>query len=327
MARNEHIIEYPNELCPNEPTGIYAGEISGLGPTRRRHGNGVMSYSIGNRFEGEWRNDRMFGRGVLAASDGSRYDGEFANSCFHGRGAFRFGDGRRLYDGSWSCGYPMGGAALDSEGAVWSATDGGATALWEAWREGGGTPPRWTRAGVTVTAGRPPAEAPGYGEWAGAWAWERGARVEGRLRGLRPVAGVETDAGGARWDVAYCGERTLAEPLVVKWRTVKPAAEAAGSLGRRSRGRGSEERREQMGWGGWGGVGGGVGGLGWVGGRMDGLSVTRTVPSGTRTGPRRLLARRRPARLAVSAAPLHPPRERPAPRRRRTAWPRAWGRI
>ena len=83
-------------------------------------------------------------------------------------------------------------------------------------------PAGWTRAGVTVTSGRPPAEAPGSGEWAGAWAREGGARVEGRLRGLRPVAGVETDEEGRRWHVTYDGERTLAEGLVVASRLVGP---------------------------------------------------------------------------------------------------------
>ena len=100
-------------------------------------------------------------------------------------------------------------------------------------------PAGWTRAGVRVTAGRPPAEAPGSGEWAGAWAWEGGARVEGRLRGLRPVAGVETDAGGGRWRVEYDGERTLAEGLAVTSRTVRERAREE------ERGR---EREEERGW-------------------------------------------------------------------------------
>ena len=49
-----------------------------------------------------------------------------------------------------------------------------------------------------------------------------GGRKEERLRGLRPVAGVETDAGGERLRVAYGGERTLAEGLVVTSRTARP---------------------------------------------------------------------------------------------------------
>ena len=56
-------------------------------------------------------------------------------------------------------------------------------------------PAGWKRTEVKVTAGWPPAEAPGSGEWAGAWAWEG---VKGRLRWLGLMAGVETDAGGRR---------------------------------------------------------------------------------------------------------------------------------
>ena len=47
--------------------------------------------------------------------------------------------------------------------------------------------------------------------------------MDGRLQGLRPVAGVETDAGGGRWRVTYDGGQTLAEGLVVTSRTVRRA--------------------------------------------------------------------------------------------------------
>ena len=225
MAHIEQVIRY-DKNHPTEPVGTYRGEVLMVGRSRLRHGRGVMSWRNGARYEGEYRVDMWSGRGVYTFSNGDRYEGELDSDHFHGRGAFRFADGRRLYDGAWAEGRPMGGAALDGDGVVWRAAipDRCTEMLWIAdiWlkdRVSDG----WTRAGVTVTAGRPPAEAPGSGEWAGAWAWEGGGRVEGLLRGLRPVAGVETDGDGRRWRVTYDGERTLAEGLVATSRTVRPA--------------------------------------------------------------------------------------------------------
>ena len=50
-----------------------------------------------------------------------------------------------------------------------------------------------------------------------------------RLRGLRPMAGVETDTDGGLWLLAYDREQTLAEGRAVTARTVRPAAPAAAS--------------------------------------------------------------------------------------------------
>ena len=228
MSYIEQVIEYPSEFDRESSEGTYRGEILRAGPSMLRHGRGVMIWNFGMSYEGEWREDKKSGKGILTFRSGERYEGEF-ESLMHGRGAWCDADGQRLYDGTWARHRPRGGAALDGDGVVWRAgydfTESEGRILIEyLWKKGEEMPAGWTRAGVTVTAGRPPAEAPGSGVWAGAWAWEGGVRVEGRLRGLRPLAGVETDAGGGRWWVTYDGERTLAEGLVVTSRTVRPPA-------------------------------------------------------------------------------------------------------
>ena len=50
--------------------GTYFGEVAGVGASRRRHGRGVNTLSCGERYEGEWREDKRSGRGVFTWSDG-----------------------------------------------------------------------------------------------------------------------------------------------------------------------------------------------------------------------------------------------------------------
>ena len=221
VAHSKQVVEYPNDFRPRAKPGIYRGEALGAGLSMHRHGRGVMDYSDGDRYEGEWWKDKRSGRGVCSFRNGDRYEGEF-DWGFCGRWVYLYADGRRLYDGAWDRGDPMGGAVLEGDGAVWRTACGGwYVSSWDIGQEGWSVSASWTRTGVTVTAGRPPAEAPGSGEWAGAWTREGGEQVEGRLRGLRPVAGVETDGDGRRWRLTYDGERTLAERLLVTSRTVR----------------------------------------------------------------------------------------------------------
>ena len=118
MDRPEQAIEIKNSYGDE---GTYLGEVAGAGHSRCRHGRGVMAYRNGERYQGDWRKDRRSGRGVFTRADGARYDGEFDDGWIHGRGAYLFADGRRLYDGAWAGHYPVGGAALDGDGAVWRA--------------------------------------------------------------------------------------------------------------------------------------------------------------------------------------------------------------
>ena len=78
-------------------------------------------------------------------------------------------------------------------------------------------PQSWTLIARLEGAARPP---PDGGDWVGDVKWLDGRRFEGRLRGLCPLQGVETDPGGARFAVTYDGRRSLAEDLVTTARQV-----------------------------------------------------------------------------------------------------------
>ena len=60
--------------------------------TGKRHGRGTYTWASGNRYEGEWRDNKPHGHGTFTwAADGSRYEGEWRHGCFGER------DGRRAF--------------------------------------------------------------------------------------------------------------------------------------------------------------------------------------------------------------------------------------
>ena len=45
-------------------------------------GRGTFAWADGDRYEGEWRDNKPHGRGTFTSSDGRRYDGEWRDGCF-----------------------------------------------------------------------------------------------------------------------------------------------------------------------------------------------------------------------------------------------------
>lgn len=64
-------------------------------------GNGTYYYSNGNKYDGQWMNDRKEGRGVYTyLLTGEKYNGEWWNGLKDGRGIFTFSYGD-YYDGTF----------------------------------------------------------------------------------------------------------------------------------------------------------------------------------------------------------------------------------
>jgi len=61
--------------------------------------NGTMYYSNGDRYEGEWSEDKKK-KGILYYSNGDRYEGEFDDDQKSGEGVLFFANGDR-YEGSF----------------------------------------------------------------------------------------------------------------------------------------------------------------------------------------------------------------------------------
>lgn len=77
---------------------------------------GVMKYSVGDVYEGDFSNDLRHGKGKLTYADGTSYEGDYAFDKKHGIGCFVYVDGSK-YEG----GYVKG---LKEGRGVWIAEDG-----------------------------------------------------------------------------------------------------------------------------------------------------------------------------------------------------------
>jgi len=85
----------------------YDGEwLKGL-----KHGLGTMIFMNGDKYIGNWENDKMVGEGLLEYSDGnpnnySTYRGDWDNNMREGYGELKFRDGR-AYNGYWEGDEPL----------------------------------------------------------------------------------------------------------------------------------------------------------------------------------------------------------------------------
>ena len=77
----------------------YTGERDGKG---RRHGNGLMVFANGDRYEGNWKKGDIDGEGTFTyATAGYSYSGNFKKGNIQGHGTFRFNNGN-VMEGDWT---------------------------------------------------------------------------------------------------------------------------------------------------------------------------------------------------------------------------------
>ena len=76
----------------------YEGDVNAEG---KRHGKGTLSWPNGNRYIGYWREGKMCGAGIFTYGvEGDRYDGEFNDDKKHGKGCYTFANGNK-YSGEF----------------------------------------------------------------------------------------------------------------------------------------------------------------------------------------------------------------------------------
>ena len=88
-------------LLPNGDK--YEGEFK----NEKFHGQGKYSFSNGNIYEGEFKDGKWEGLGKYSFNHGNIYEGEFKNGKFHGLGKYSFSNGN-IYEGEFKDGKSHG---------------------------------------------------------------------------------------------------------------------------------------------------------------------------------------------------------------------------
>ena len=70
--------------------GVYEGNFR----NGKRHGQGTLTHTNGERYEGEWSDGKLHGQGTLTFTDGNVYEGQFSDNNMHGTGTLIFGEQR-----------------------------------------------------------------------------------------------------------------------------------------------------------------------------------------------------------------------------------------
>lgn len=86
----------PNFVERRFPQAIYLGiMIDG-----KREGKGIMKYSNGRQYEGNWERDLRNGKGFERYPNGNSYFGSFKMGKADGKGVYTWVNGE-VYDGEW----------------------------------------------------------------------------------------------------------------------------------------------------------------------------------------------------------------------------------
>ena len=81
------------------------------------NGQGTYTYSDGDKFEGEWKDDQWNGQGTYTWSDGKKYVGEWKEMKRSGQGTFTLPSGNK-FEGEWKNNKPWNGTSIDEYGKI-----------------------------------------------------------------------------------------------------------------------------------------------------------------------------------------------------------------
>ena len=82
-----------------DPYGDQGEFFGDLNADNLPHGTGVMKYSDGRIYSGEWKNGRWHGRGRATFSNGDLFEGMYYEDQRHGDGVYQWSDGREFKGG------------------------------------------------------------------------------------------------------------------------------------------------------------------------------------------------------------------------------------
>jgi len=70
----------------------------------KKHGQGTYTTANGDKYVGEYKNGKSNGQGTYTWSDGDKYVGEWQDDNFNGQGTYTFADGSAQKSGLWKNG-------------------------------------------------------------------------------------------------------------------------------------------------------------------------------------------------------------------------------
>jgi len=89
------MIEFPGN--DEHKRQIYEGEFK----DKKAHGTGVMKWSEGDKYEGDWVQGLRHGKGTyISKAAGCKYEGEYVDDLKSGQGKYTYATGD-VYEGSW----------------------------------------------------------------------------------------------------------------------------------------------------------------------------------------------------------------------------------
>ena len=71
------------------------------------HGKGTKTWANGNKYEGDYVDDKMHGKGTYTWASDDKYVGNMANDKMHGQGTKTRPDGTIIHSGAWENGNPV----------------------------------------------------------------------------------------------------------------------------------------------------------------------------------------------------------------------------
>ena len=71
------------------------------------NGQGTYTYANGDKYVGEYKDDKIYGQGTFTRANGNKYVGELMDNKMHGQGTFTFTDGT-IGRGLWENGNIVG---------------------------------------------------------------------------------------------------------------------------------------------------------------------------------------------------------------------------
>jgi len=102
------------ELAEERGEDQYEGELNDIG---QRHGRGTITWSNGDKYEGDFKEGKEHGQGTITWSDGGKYVGEFKDGKRDGQGTETWSNGYK-YEGDFKEGKEHGRGTI-----TWSNGD------------------------------------------------------------------------------------------------------------------------------------------------------------------------------------------------------------